>query len=162
MDAIEDLNLRFGLMHQDISPRNILVDSLTGNLKIFDFDRSARIGSPGKVRNLNDVDGLIFTIYETLTKDKSYRNALFGEDQVQKVEALEEWKLDKVPLEEEKGGITAYGHFLGKWVHGRRTTRRIEHYSQATEPLSWPEYKEPELIPMFLDVCPTGVPRRRR
>ncbi|WEW57639.1 hypothetical protein PRK78_003106 [Emydomyces testavorans] len=141
-DAVDDLNLRFGLMHQDIAPRNVLIDPQTQDLKLFDFDRSALIGSESQELQRDDVGGVIFTVYEALTKDGHYRDVPFDEQEVHKVEALEEWKL-VVPLEDGKGGIMAYRSFLAEWAAVRRTTRTIKHFSEATNPISWPAYIDP-------------------
>ncbi|KAM5458275.1 hypothetical protein MaudCBS49596_000188 [Microsporum audouinii] len=47
--------------------------------KVFDFDRSAFIGSKMQESGRDDVDGLIFTIYEALTTDDHYRKIPFEE-----------------------------------------------------------------------------------
>jgi hypothetical protein len=44
MAVVDDLNLRYGIAHQDIVPRNLLVDESTDNIMLFDFDWSAQIG----------------------------------------------------------------------------------------------------------------------
>ncbi|KAK2747165.1 hypothetical protein FQN57_002422 [Myotisia sp. PD_48] len=133
--AIDDLNLRFGIMHQDISRRNILFDPGTNNLKIFDFNRSALIGADYHTGARDDVNGLVFAIYETLTRDQQYTNMISHSQQnVKNVEELLEWG-PKIPLEE-GFEIEAYNHqFLDKWVKERRTTCTIKRFSEATEPM---------------------------
>ena len=49
-------------MHQDVAPRNVLIDLPTMDIKIFDFDRSALIGAENQEPGGNDVDGVIFTV----------------------------------------------------------------------------------------------------
>lgn len=44
MQLVDDLNVRYGIAHQDISPRNLVVDETADNLLLFDFDWSAQIG----------------------------------------------------------------------------------------------------------------------
>jgi serine/threonine protein kinase len=44
MQLVDDLNLRYGIAHQDIVPRNLLVDEATDNVLLFDFNWSAQIG----------------------------------------------------------------------------------------------------------------------
>ncbi|KAM5471916.1 hypothetical protein MauCBS54593_003323 [Microsporum audouinii] len=83
----------------------------------------------------DDVDGLIFTIYEALTTDDHYREIPF--------EKQEDWKV-VVPLEEGKGGIAAYRGFLSEWAATRRTTRTIKHYSEAAKPILWPADTKPK------------------
>lgn len=144
-DAVDVLNLHFGVMHQDVAPRNILIDPSTNNLKLFDFDRSALIGSEKQQPWRNDVDGLVFTIYEALTKDDHYRCVPHHEQKVSEVECLSEWDI-KLPLEDGRGGIKAYRDAISQWAIGRRTESVITHYSQASNPISWPEYKEPPCL----------------
>ncbi|KAI1949077.1 hypothetical protein LOZ57_002443 [Ophidiomyces ophidiicola] len=134
-------------MHQDVAPRNILFEPSSNSLKVFDFDRSCLIGDqqPGR----NDVDGVIFTLYETLTKDGHFRRVPFHQQQVGRVEEMEDWPL-VVPLEEGKGGITAYRSFLAEWAEGRKTTRFIKHHSEAKHPVSFPTY--PKLTPFTMEV----------
>jgi serine/threonine protein kinase len=44
MQVVDDLNLRYGIAHQDIVPRNLLVDEATDNIMLFDFNTAAQIG----------------------------------------------------------------------------------------------------------------------
>lgn len=46
LHVIDDLNLKYGIQHQDVAPRNLLVDPETDNLMIFDFNWAVRIGYP--------------------------------------------------------------------------------------------------------------------
>lgn len=163
-DAVDELNLRFGLMHQDIAPRNVLVDLVSGNLKVFDFDRAELIGEEKHqlTQFCNDVDAVVFTVYETLTKDEHFRELSLDQQDVREVERLKYWNL-KLPLEEGKGGITAYRNAVAEWATERRTIRTIKHYTEASEPLSLPPYTKP---PNFMMELPGGPPflayRRRR
>ncbi|OBT72659.1 hypothetical protein VF21_08570 [Pseudogymnoascus sp. 05NY08] len=63
LDVVDYLNLDLGIVHQDIAPRNLLVDPETDNLLLFDFDRAARIGQPSCFPERNDVNGVIFTLW---------------------------------------------------------------------------------------------------
>jgi hypothetical protein len=132
--AVDDLNLKFGIVHQDIAPRNVLVDATTKRLKIFDFDRSARIGVDGALNDGRDVDGVICTIYESLTKNREFE--WHSPEDANAVEALELWDL-KAKVEDEVGGIDTYRNFLRQWST-RRRAQRIRHFSEATNPLEWP------------------------
>ncbi|KAK4034198.1 hypothetical protein C8A01DRAFT_39328 [Parachaetomium inaequale] len=44
MQAIDDLNLKHGIIHQDIAHRNILIDSESDSLALIDFGEAYRIG----------------------------------------------------------------------------------------------------------------------
>ena len=76
-EIIDEINLRYGIMHRDIAARNFLLDSQTKRLLLFDFNNGMQIGDPTKIPKFfgpPDMDGVIFTIYELLTFDKSFRN----------------------------------------------------------------------------------------
>ncbi|EFE40463.1 hypothetical protein TRV_04794 [Trichophyton verrucosum HKI 0517] len=159
-DAVDELNLRYGLMHQDLAPRNILIDPTTQELLVFDFDRSGQIGGKGASRGCNDVDALVFTIYETLTLDESFREGLPWEQDVSKVENMKKWEL-KLPLEDGVD-IAVYRDFLARWADERRTTRTIKHFSEASEPLTWPEYGKLEMIEVPADEYGVRMSLRRK
>ncbi|KMQ48137.1 Protein kinase domain [Trichophyton rubrum] len=97
-DAIDQLNLRYGILHQDLAPRNILIDPTTHDLKVFDFDMSAKMDGQNGLTTSIDVNSVIITV-----------------------------------------------KYLSEWAAVRRTTKTIKHFSEATEPLSIPEY--PKLVP---------------
>jgi Protein tyrosine and serine/threonine kinase len=142
---VDDLNLRYGIMHRDIAPRNLLVDG-AGNLKVFDFNLSRKINIElleyGSKNTTNDINGVIFTIHELLTCDDQFVRNGWHEQDVSKVENMAEWRV-KRPLEEGTD-LAACKRFLAEWVADRRTERTIQDYSEAKEPLEWPAFPEAE------------------
>lgn len=44
MQVVDDLNLRYGIAHQDVVPRNLLVDEDADNIMLYDFNVAAQIG----------------------------------------------------------------------------------------------------------------------
>ncbi|CAG9951405.1 unnamed protein product, partial [Clonostachys rosea f. rosea IK726] len=64
LSVVDDLNLKYGIVHQDIAPRNLLVGCDADDLLLFDFNYSARIGEGDAGPARNDVKGTIFTVYE--------------------------------------------------------------------------------------------------
>ncbi|PNP61628.1 hypothetical protein FNYG_13615 [Fusarium nygamai] len=78
--VVDDLNLEYGIAHQDIAPRNLLIDEPKDSIMLFDFNFAARINcpSPGEgesyVEDRNDVKGVVFTTYEIITQDDSLRS----------------------------------------------------------------------------------------
>ncbi|EFR02200.1 serine/threonine protein kinase [Nannizzia gypsea CBS 118893] len=159
-DDVDDLNLRYGIMHQDLAPRNILIDPATQDLLVFDFDRSGQIGGRDASKGCDDVDALAFTIYETLTLDESFRERPPWEQDVGHVESMTEWRL-QLPLEDGVD-ISVYRGFIAKWANERRTTRTIKHFSEASEPVSWPEYAELEMIEVPDEEYRTRMSFRRK
>ena len=72
LSVIDDLNYRYGIMHQDIAARNLLVD-VEDNLRIFVFNFSGKI-SEHYNPDRDDTEGVIFTLYEIMTLDEHYRD----------------------------------------------------------------------------------------
>ena len=78
--VVDDLNLQYGIMHQDIAPRNLLVDESIDSIMLFDFNFAACMHCPlpgeGEeyVKDRNDIKGVIFTTYEIITQDNSLRD----------------------------------------------------------------------------------------
>jgi serine/threonine protein kinase len=79
LDAVDFL-FECGIAHQDVVPRNLLVDDATDSIKLFDFDSAAFIGPAtrhpreGFQEERTDVKGVIFTVYEIITRDDSPRS----------------------------------------------------------------------------------------
>ncbi|KAJ5571457.1 hypothetical protein N7535_005117 [Penicillium sp. DV-2018c] len=65
---VDFLNLELGIMHQDIAPRNLLIDHETDKIVLFDFDWAAN-GREGLLDSRDDVSGVVFTLYEIITND---------------------------------------------------------------------------------------------
>jgi serine/threonine protein kinase len=75
-EIIDDINLKYGIMHRDIAARNFLIDPETQQLLLFDFNNGMQIEDSSKTPQCHgpsDMDGVIFTIYELLTFNKSFR-----------------------------------------------------------------------------------------
>ncbi|DAA74349.1 TPA_exp: Uncharacterized protein A8136_3547 [Trichophyton benhamiae CBS 112371] len=142
-DAIDQLNLRYGILHQDLAPRNILIDPTTHDLKVFDFDMSAKMDGQNGLTTSIDVNSVIITVYEALTGDEQFVRIPPWERDTSNIEKMEEWSL-QLPLED-GFDISDYRKYLSEWAAVRRTTKTIKHSSEATEPLSIPEY--PKLVP---------------
>lgn len=152
--TIDYLNLTAGIAHQDIAGRNILLDTTTtpATLKLFDFDVAAGIGDTPKLQSCrNDVDGMVFTIYETFTKDFSYRRIPHEEQKIAAVEEMPNWPLEialaasfpkrdptSVPEDESRDEVQYYRDTLARWAQERRSTRLIKHPSEATDAIWWP------------------------
>ena len=135
MDVVDDLNLRYGIVHQDIAPRNILIDPSTDNLMLFDFDRAVRVGSPEEYPERNDVKGVVFTLYEILTYDNQVRNVPHGEQDVGKIEAIEEWD---VKAEVERGtDAKSLRSMVTDWARCRQT-KTASYCGKPPVPLNWP------------------------
>ena len=66
-------------MHQDIATSGLLIDPTTDNLTLFDFNCSARIGSESSWGSIpyspdrDNVEGVMFTLYEIIPRDENFR-----------------------------------------------------------------------------------------
>lgn len=68
---VDFLNLELGIMHQDIAPRNLLIDPDTNNILLFGFNWAAQ-GKKHLLNGRDDVDGVVFTLYELITNDTHF------------------------------------------------------------------------------------------
>jgi hypothetical protein len=71
--VVDDLNLKYGIYHQDISPRNLAIDPQTNKSTILDFDKAIQIGVEDEIPNFNDINGVIVNIFVILTLDLKYQ-----------------------------------------------------------------------------------------
>ncbi|KAK7706661.1 hypothetical protein SLS64_007492 [Diaporthe eres] len=95
--AVDDLNFTYGIQHQDIAPRNLLVDEEVDRLLLFDFNFAARIGYPYQEEDheqysvhRDDVKGVLFTIYEIITRDMHFREIPHHEQDYTTILSMEE------------------------------------------------------------------------
>lgn len=98
LNVIDYLNLKYGIQHQDVAPRNLLVDPETDDLMIFDFNCAVRIGYPHRIDSYarywderNDVKGAIFTLYEIITRDEHFREVSWEHQKPDDVQKLKEY-----------------------------------------------------------------------
>ncbi|KAL6898574.1 hypothetical protein GGI43DRAFT_80736 [Trichoderma evansii] len=141
ISVIDDLNLKYGIAHQDVSARNLLIDPKTNALMLFDFNYSGRIGGIGYGEDRNDVKGVIFTLYEIITRDTHFRDVRHSEQNLADVQGLEEWvQHPDVKLDHP---VSEYRAVLNDWVDKRQTGKQISHYTEAPEYIDWPEFPEP-------------------
>lgn len=97
LQAVDDLNLKYGIQHQDIAPRNLLVDEEADKLLLFDFNFAARIGylyqeedHEQYSEDRDDVKGVLFTIYEIITRDMHFRDVPHDEQDSNKILRMEQ------------------------------------------------------------------------
>jgi serine/threonine protein kinase len=56
--VIDELNLNLGIAHQDVAPRNLLINEATDSIMIFDFNFSIRSEEPSYSEARNDIKGV--------------------------------------------------------------------------------------------------------
>lgn len=150
ISVVDFLNLELRVSHQDVAPRNIIC--LEGarpeyrGLRLFDFGYASAIGLPYCVENRNDVKGVIFTLYEIITLDESYRELPHWEQDPDAVMNLEEWP-QRRGLD---AGVSVFRRCLEEWVRRRKDIAATQ--ADRTPPPEIPEKPKPRPIITGLDV----------
>ncbi|KAG6361910.1 hypothetical protein INS49_010139 [Diaporthe citri] len=147
MGVVDDLNLKYGLSHQDVAPRNLLIDEATGNLILFDFNYTMRIGCGPRGGHLryrevqNDVKGVIFTLHEIITRDGHFRKVDHAEQNPDGVLKMETWpKHPDVNLDHP---VADYRPALSEWSRAREAGPKATMYTDTPEYIEWPDIGEP-------------------
>lgn len=130
---VDFLNLDMGIMHQDIAPRNLLVDPDTHKLLLFDFDRAA-CGTRNLQHGRDDVTGVAFTLYELITHDTHLASTPHWERDVEMVQSLAEWPRRR-ELDRE---VCVFRAFLDAWVQTRQGDDAMAGYLNAPHRPTWP------------------------
>lgn len=153
--VVDDLNLRYGIAHQDIAPRNLLVDESADSVMLFDFNFAASINhpSPGEgetyLGDRNDVKGVIFTAYEIITRDDSLRSMPHEEQNLNDLRV--EWvKHPEVKLDHP---VASYQLILQEWQERRAGGHHAVHPGDVPEAIDWhPMPKPPQKTMSLKDV----------
>ena len=150
--VIDDLNLKYGIAHQDVAARNLLVNAKTDDLVLFDFNFSGRIGGIGYAKDRDDVKGVVFTLYEIITRDTHFRDVPYDQQNAADVQGLEEW----VPHPDSKldHSVSEYRSVLNEWVKKRQEGEKVAIYTEAPEYIDWPDFPAPPAREtIFSDGC---------
>lgn len=140
ISVIDELNLNLGIAHQDVAPRNLLIDDSTDSIMIFDFNFSVRIGEVGYDEHRNDIKGAIFTMYEIITRDATLREVEHQEQNLSDIEN-KEWILHPdVRLDHP---VSDFRETLSQWSERRRQGRQVTSYKDAPNFIDWPNTPEP-------------------
>ena len=137
-ELVDFLNLKLGIMHQDIAPRNLLVDPETRQLLLFDFDWVG-CGKRGLLDNRTDVDGVIYTLYELITNDTHFTSIPHSQRDVDMVQSMPEWPKNR----ELDSDVSTMRKFLDAWATSRDHGKDIDRYLTAPERLTWPDLPTP-------------------
>lgn len=149
MKFVDDLNLMYGVVHQDIAPRNILLDPATDNLYVIDFGLAEFIGSDREYKPRNDIDGVIYTLYEILTHDETFRDDVNPEDyRVEDITSLQEWPLQS---ELEPGlDVPTLRSMVMEWAESRSRRGSPDHF-ELRNTLDFPQMPSTEVENGFPD-----------
>ncbi|TGO10360.1 hypothetical protein BTUL_0137g00170 [Botrytis tulipae] len=133
-EVVDFLNLKLGIMHQDIAPRNLMIDPDTQKLLLFDFDRAA-CGKVWLMDNRDDVTGVVYAVHELITNDSYFTAIPHWEQHMDMVQNIPEW-VCKRELDAE---VSVFRKFLDKWVQKRQSGGIMEQYLKAPNRPIWPE-----------------------
>ncbi|KAM0439694.1 hypothetical protein ACHAPT_000787 [Fusarium lateritium] len=151
--VIDELNLNMGIAHQDVAPRNILINDATDSLMIFDFNFSSRIGVPGYETARNDVNGALFTMYEFITGDNTVRAVRHEEQNVSEIERKDWVKHPDVQLDRP---VSEFREVLRKWSEERRAGKQMTTYTDAPNFIDWPDLPQPPPSEFLVGYTDTG------
>ncbi|KAF5026385.1 hypothetical protein F66182_1513 [Fusarium sp. NRRL 66182] len=146
IEVVDELNLQYGIMHQDIAPRNLVINEATDSIMLFDFNYAARINHYGTlgegehyIQHRNDVKGVIFTVYEVITQDSSLRDKPHAEQNLDHLE--NEWvKHPEVKLDHP---VASYRFLLQEWRKRRAVDLSTVQPSDFPRAIDWPSRPEP-------------------
>lgn len=147
LSVVDDLNYQYGIMHQDMAPRNIVIDEEEDNLGIFDFNYSIMI-EKHYTPHRDDIKGVIFTLYEIITLDEHFREFPHEEQNAEALLQMEWLKHPKVKLDSD---AQAFRSALDAWV----TTRKGNEFNPRDTWVQWPWMPKPPLGPV-LNYGPNG------
>ena len=153
---VDFLNLDYGIMHQDIAPRNLLIDPSTHKILLFDFDRAAS-GEKNLQDGRDDVSSVVFTLYELITNDTSFSGIPHWERNIDMVQSISEWTSHR-ELDSE---VSKFRKFLDEWVATRRSDvdGDMKRYLNAPNRLTLPDLPTaPEYTVRFEMVSRGGKP----
>ena len=148
IQTVDDLNLKYGIVHQDIADRNLLVDPDTDSILLFDFNFATRLGvtkprglsSEGRWPGRDNVKGVLVFLYEYITRDPAlsrYMLHMFYEK-----DYLDPAKWIKHPDVRLDSPVADFYLELMAWVRRRRAGTQLMHYTEAPEHLDWPDVLE--------------------
>lgn len=132
--VVDFLNLELGIMHQDIAPRNLLIDPCTNRIVLFDFDRAAS-GKKRLYEGRDDVTSVVFTLYGLVTNDTSFSDIPHSDRHIDMVQSISEWIVSR-ELDSE---VSKFRDFLSEWVATRRSGGDMERYFNAPHRFTWPD-----------------------
>lgn len=139
LQVVDDLNLRYGVIHDNITPRHLLINPETDDLLLINFNFSRRIAGPVRLF-IFDISGqemalVMLAVYSIITGDKSFQYTHETEKilNAAAVMELEEW----VPAPDMilDHPVSAYRSVLEEWARRRRAV-----HVEAHECIDWPEF----------------------
>ncbi|OAQ62976.1 protein kinase-like protein [Pochonia chlamydosporia 170] len=133
--VVDELNLNLGIAHQDVAARNLVIDETTDSLMIFDFNFSARIGKPECEEVRNDIKGVLFTMYEIITRHDDLRRVRHEEQDASVIEQAEWVKHPDVLLDHP---VSEFRKVLTEWCQKRKNGEKAGVHTDTPNFVDWP------------------------
>jgi len=132
---VDELNLRYGVVHGDLHYGNVLIDQSTNQLRVFDFGNSKLMGPDHYRRHgtfNKDVQGVILIAWWMVTRNEDYdRRQLWGDlTELEDVATWEQAADANLSHEPEE-----FYRFMIDWAEKRRSAKPMKDYTEALEPL---------------------------
>jgi hypothetical protein len=146
MQVVDDLNLKHGIIHQDIAHRNLLIDSASDSIVLIDFNGANRVGvdrtgashNEGWQEDRDDVKGVLLFLYQYIARDPNLEEH-YALHLLNEKDFIDPAKWVKHPDVELDDDVAEFYFELMAWVRGRRRARhKMKHYTEAPQPLEWP------------------------
>jgi len=153
IDVVDLLNLEYRVAHQDIAPRNLVVDEAADAIMLFDFNYAARVEYVSREErevyseSRNDVKGVLFTVYEIITQDTSLRNKPHQDQNIGDID-LEGREWVQHPDVKLDHPVASYQQMLRAWKKQRTAAGSLfdgggVQFGSAQKAITWPSRPKP-------------------
>lgn len=153
LQVVDDLNLKYGIMHNDIADRNLMIDRDTDSMLLIDFNAACPIKEmrdeylsyqTGGLRQREDVRSVLLFVYSFITRDPSAAKQCFGghpRDRVEDKYFLEPEKWVRHPDVELDHDVAEFYYELAAWFRRRRAGDN-HHTTEGPEHIRWPVFPD--------------------
>ncbi|KAF2015299.1 hypothetical protein BU24DRAFT_480093 [Aaosphaeria arxii CBS 175.79] len=156
LQVVDFLNLELGVMHQDTAPRNILLNTETDKILLYDINYSAS-KKDDQLVDQDDVAGVTFTLHELIPGDQSFTAGHQRRNGINMVRDMPNW----IPKRELNAEVSEFRRVLNDWTMKRTADgNMMERYLNATSPILIPEMPTPPdyEIPISYGATANGEP----
>ncbi|RKU46887.1 hypothetical protein DL546_009184 [Coniochaeta pulveracea] len=160
MRTVDDLHLKYGVVHGDLHEGNMMIDPATDNLVLIDFGCAQKIGTPQNHYHHRaaltheppraplldigeDIKHVLHAVYRLVTGIIGGRSDGNGGFIVTTSAHIREGEWVKAPNVTLDHPIEEYQSLCVNWLRARNAGPRITKHCQASEPLDYPDYMPP-------------------
>ncbi|KAK5656859.1 hypothetical protein OQA88_4407 [Cercophora sp. LCS_1] len=134
MRAVDELNLQYGIIHGDIKPEKVLIDPISGYVKLVGFDKAKPVGEAER----DDVAGVVRLLHWVLTGDEKFDAEDFLDHASERKIS---WKERDDTVDRLDDHPKSFIDELGLWVTWRRSS---ECRFGGEQYIRWPVYPPSE------------------